>query len=322
MFCKSCGTYMEDSYNVCQNCGARKGTGTSFCEGCGKVRQVGQAFCDNCGAKYIDVPAADGAATPYAQQTPAQQFQSQAQADNSQYLPPKKFCRNCGKQVMNNQVVCTACGVKVGDGNAFCPHCAAPVANPEAVACTSCGMSLKKGFDFGKAAQGFGGAVAGIFKGSPKDIIIDYGACFISVITLILCFIPAVYVYASFYGISASESYNVFQVSGFAGFLFIMALVVSIIKFFPPVEEFLKGIPTIGRYISFGAPGIMVVSLIILIIHVINGVSATGSAYYAGYKIESSCGFTFGGWLLIIFVIAAVVLSVLSFLRKEGKVKI
>lgn len=321
MFCKSCGTYMEDSYNVCQNCGARKGTGTSFCEGCGKVRQVGQAFCDNCGAKYIDVPAADGAATPYAQQTPAQQFQSQAQADNSQYLPPKKFCRNCGKQVMNNQVVCTACGVKVGDGNAFCPHCAAPVANPEAVACTSCGMSLKKGFDFGKAAEGFGGAVAGIFKGSPKDIIIDYGTCFISVITLIMCFIPVAYVWvgSKWGGISYSENLNVFQSNGFAGFLFIIALVVSILKFFPPVEEFLKGIPTVGRYISFGAPGIMVVALIFLTISVLNG-----AAYAAGYGglVEASCGFTFGGWLLIIFVLAAVVLSVLSFLRKEGKVKI
>lgn len=312
---------MEESYNVCQNCGTKKGVGKSFCEGCGAIRQVGTAFCQECGFKFDDsiADAAPAASVPVSQQTQAQQMQSVASMDNSQYLPPKKFCRNCGKQVMNNQVICTACGVKVGDGQAYCPHCGATVANPEQIACTSCGMSLKKGFDFNAAAAGVGDAIGNVFKGNPKDVIIDYGANFISLLTFVLCFVPAVYIYVSVYGISETEKMNVFGSNGFAGFLFIMALVVSIIKFIPPVDNFLKNIPVVKDYIVFGAPGLMILGLVFLIISVIRG--AAEATAYSGL-VNASCGFTFGGWMLVICVLLATGLSVLSFLRKKGIVHI
>lgn len=74
------------------------------------------AFCQNCGNAFDTQQSVEQSATPYAQQTTAQQYQSVAQMDTSKYLPAKKFCRNCGAQVMNNQVICTKCGVKVGQG--------------------------------------------------------------------------------------------------------------------------------------------------------------------------------------------------------------
>lgn len=53
------------------------------------------------------------------------------------------YCKNCGEQLNENQMVCLKCGVMVGDGSGFCPNCGNAVAN-EAVFCVNCGASLAK----------------------------------------------------------------------------------------------------------------------------------------------------------------------------------
>ncbi len=60
------------------------------------------------------------------------------------------FCKNCGKEMNDNQAICLECGVKVGEGNAFCANCGNAVA-PEAEVCLNCGVAIKK------AAAGLGG---------------------------------------------------------------------------------------------------------------------------------------------------------------------
>ncbi len=52
------------------------------------------------------------------------------------------YCRNCGKELNDNQAICLSCGVKTGDGNAFCDNCGNPV-SPDASVCLNCGVSLK-----------------------------------------------------------------------------------------------------------------------------------------------------------------------------------
>ena len=240
MFCKNCGAHMEDSYNVCQNCGTRKGLGVAFCDKCGAVRQAGMAFCQNCGAKMEDTPVASQASTPYSQQTTAQQFQSNASVNNQQYMPAKLYCRNCGKQMMNNQAICTACGVKKGDGNSFCPHCAAPVSNPQQVACTSCGMSLAKAFDFGAYINEFGKNFASVFSGDILGNLLEYGANLLSFLTFVFSFLPCVTFTVSAFGYSESDLHNIYYLSGFGGFLFLVAFLFSIARFVPHVKNFIE----------------------------------------------------------------------------------
>lgn len=53
------------------------------------------------------------------------------------------FCRNCGKEMNDNQAICLECGVKTGEGNAFCANCGNAV-TPEAEVCLNCGVAIKK----------------------------------------------------------------------------------------------------------------------------------------------------------------------------------
>lgn len=53
------------------------------------------------------------------------------------------FCKNCGKEMNDNQAICLACGVKTGDGSAFCQNCGNAVAEGAEV-CLSCGVAIKK----------------------------------------------------------------------------------------------------------------------------------------------------------------------------------
>lgn len=318
MFCKSCGAPMEESFNVCQSCGTKKGLGASFCDKCGAVRQVGMAFCQECGNKLDDQPATVQGNVPYSQQTTAQQYNSVAQMDNSQYLPPKKFCRNCGKQVQNNQAICTACGFKVGMGNSFCPHCASPT-QLGVVVCTNCGQSLQA-VNVGAFFKEFSDSFTSVFKLNIKDMLIDFGSYFVTVITFILCLVPCVEVSASIWGYTESESMNIFQIDrGFVGFLFILALAVSVARFVPQVIKFIETNVQFGKYYVLVAPALMAVGLLLTIISVLNGASAASEyAEASAYGLDVSCHFTFGGWLFIIFNLAGIASGVLSFLRKEN----
>ncbi len=53
------------------------------------------------------------------------------------------FCKNCGKEMNDNQAICLGCGVKTGDGNKFCWNCGNAVAE-NAEVCLSCGVAIKK----------------------------------------------------------------------------------------------------------------------------------------------------------------------------------
>ena len=49
MFCKNCGSQMDDVAAVCVKCGAAKGAGAGFCANCGQPLTPGAAVCMNCG---------------------------------------------------------------------------------------------------------------------------------------------------------------------------------------------------------------------------------------------------------------------------------
>ena len=53
------------------------------------------------------------------------------------------FCRNCGKEMNENQAICLNCGVKTGEGEGYCANCGNAVA-PGADVCLNCGVAVKK----------------------------------------------------------------------------------------------------------------------------------------------------------------------------------
>ena len=332
MFCKSCGSQMEESHNVCQNCGTRKGMGTAFCEQCGQVRQVGVAFCMNCGNKFSDGPAANNNTnTPYAQQTPAQQFQSNAQMNQSQYLPPKKYCRNCGAQVMNNQVVCTQCGVKVGQGASFCPHCATAVNNPQQVICTNCGMSLKDVFDANSFFNQFGKNFASMFNfANPAKTIFKFGPYMLALLVFIFSFLPNLAAYVS---VSSASTLRAGTTTGFfstdlrggavnggfvlAGVLLIFTLVLMILRFEPHIYKFIEEKPN-GRLLDLVLPGLELVAIISALINIFNYNACL--VLVSGYTI--SIHLSVCGWILMLLILASVVLSILGLITDKDSLKL
>ncbi|MBR3807206.1 MAG: NINE protein [Lachnospiraceae bacterium] len=58
MFCKNCGSEMNENAVACMNCGFAKGTGEKFCANCGKEINAGAVICTTCGASVKTVASA------------------------------------------------------------------------------------------------------------------------------------------------------------------------------------------------------------------------------------------------------------------------
>ena len=51
MYCKNCGTMLNDNQEFCANCGVKVGGGGRFCQNCGAKKPEGALLyrCDKCG---------------------------------------------------------------------------------------------------------------------------------------------------------------------------------------------------------------------------------------------------------------------------------
>ena len=55
MFCKNCGSVMNDNAAICVKCGVAKGVGISFCPNCGEAVAPNAAVCLKCGCSLASV---------------------------------------------------------------------------------------------------------------------------------------------------------------------------------------------------------------------------------------------------------------------------
>ena len=62
------------------------------------------------------------------------------------------YCKNCGKELNDNQAVCLNCGVAVGNGCGFCHSCGSQV-DPNARFCENCGAAQKQQTQFQAAEE-------------------------------------------------------------------------------------------------------------------------------------------------------------------------
>ena len=58
MYCKNCGSSMDQNAVVCVRCGVARGTGYAYCYNCGRPMVMGAVVCTNCGAAAAPVVSA------------------------------------------------------------------------------------------------------------------------------------------------------------------------------------------------------------------------------------------------------------------------
>ena len=89
MYCRSCGSPMDENQSVCSNCGVEVGKGDLFCSNCGEVVREGVASCDKCGFVF-NKPSVDLGVS---------------------------FCSNCGNVLDEGAAFCAKCGAAVNKVN-------------------------------------------------------------------------------------------------------------------------------------------------------------------------------------------------------------
>lgn len=55
MYCKNCGSPMDQNAVVCVRCGVARGTGYAYCYNCGSPMVMGAVVCTTCGAPAAPV---------------------------------------------------------------------------------------------------------------------------------------------------------------------------------------------------------------------------------------------------------------------------
>lgn len=99
------------------------------------------------------------------------------------------FCKNCGKEVMQNAVICVGCGVKVGDGVNFCMNCGNQIA-ANANVCTTCGCATNNILPGTQRKSKMTAGLLGIFLGAwgIHNFYLGYTGKAIGQIVLTFCF--------------------------------------------------------------------------------------------------------------------------------------
>lgn len=60
MYCKNCGSEMDNNAAVCVKCGVASGNGSSYCPNCGQATMPGANACTSCGVLLAQpVPAGE-----------------------------------------------------------------------------------------------------------------------------------------------------------------------------------------------------------------------------------------------------------------------
>ncbi len=57
MYCKNCGSEVDDLASVCVKCGVAKGEGNNYCYNCGNTTDPNADFCIHCGAATRNKPS-------------------------------------------------------------------------------------------------------------------------------------------------------------------------------------------------------------------------------------------------------------------------
>ena len=233
------------------------------------------------------------------------------------------YCKSCGMLMSEITDTCSFCGTEVGDGSTFCASCGS-VRHIEMDHCPECGsvfsdqdvvFAMPDHHTGDKQTTGSEdvtavsrGNITGIIgKSGYPDIIFDYGPYFLSVVILILSFLPCVNIYTD---LEQSVS-GIFSITFLGGFLIILAFLLSVARLVPAINNIITEKPRIRRYYILTVPTFQSISVVILFLHLFFGSvipDADGS--------RTLYSLTLAGWILLFLIIICMSLALISVWRQ------
>ena len=135
------------------------------------------------------------------------------------------YCKNCGAQMNDNQVVCLSCGCQAGTGVTFCANCGGQL-NPGAIACMRCGVAANYGV-VTRGGRPNNNMNSGYVQApvNPKDAWVPAGKD--KIVCILLCFFLGGLGIHNFY-MGENKKGVLRLVLGLTSFLIIPAIVVTV----------------------------------------------------------------------------------------------
>ena len=60
MYCRECGSFINDKAEICVKCGCRRNIGHSYCQECGSPTRENQEVCIKCGCRLANANTSYG----------------------------------------------------------------------------------------------------------------------------------------------------------------------------------------------------------------------------------------------------------------------
>lgn len=248
------------------------------------------------------------------------------------------YCKQCGFTLDDNANSCPNCGTARGMGQSFCPDCGSSRVQ-QSNFCQNCGFNfsgntavnpnyygdvtpnapvqnrpVQGGFDFKAYGNEYVGNVKSVLQTPDKlRLGLRYGSYAVSVLIFLLMFFPIISIHVDLLFFTYKDGVNLFSVSGFGGFMFILALLASAATFLPHVQTFIKNNQRLEPFAYLIVPLLELLGLLSMLI----GVGVTNSAAKSYYGDSVSIGLGFCGWLILLLSLAGIGAAVYSFIKYD-----
>ena len=239
------------------------------------------------------------------------------------------YCKHCGFQLEAGAAACPNCGTPSGMGSNFCGNCGSPRMEQDSF-CSSCGMSFSQtgsvqdnygqfqtvqpnqSYSASKNTQNFDfKAYFGEWLENLKSVldipdktemILRYASYAASVLIFLFMMFPVIAIHVEVVFFEYNHGSNLFAVSGFGAFMYVLALLASLATFLPHVQKFAQNNKKLVPFMYLIVPLLELLGMLSMLI----GVGMTNGTVTALYGNLASVRLGFMGWLILLITLAAV----------------
>lgn len=236
------------------------------------------------------------------------------------------YCKHCGFQLEAGAAACPNCGTLGGMGSNFCGNCGTPRMEQDQV-CSGCGLNFSQtvqnnygqfptvqpnhnavqrntqGFDFKAYFGEWLANLKGVSDISDKtEMLLRYASYAAAVLIFLFMLFPVVSIHVDAVLVEYNKGSNMFAISGFGAFMYILALLAALATFLPHVQKFAENNKKLVPFMYLIVPLLEVLGMLSMLI----GVGTTNATARAllGELVSVRLGFM--GWLILLISLAAV----------------